>query len=159
MLTLLLETRGVEALDGPDFVMVELTPELLDELERRRALVQRLRDAEPAFDSLAFCAPYSIWFRYFEAQDERLNRTSDSGWTVVECERFVLPTRDENEHDVLVRTETERIVLWQTGLRFTCCLKHTVEPIHSVSVGYEDLHAVLTDGMHSSVQTGGFTHG
>jgi len=158
-MTLLLKTCGVETLNGPDFMLVKLTPEFLDELSRRRALVQRLRNADPAFESVTFCAPYSLWFRYFEAQDELLNQISDSGWAVVASGLFELPAQYEDRRGMIVRTETERIVLWQTELRFTCCLKYTVEPIHSVSVGYEDLHAVLTDGTHSSVQTGGYTHG
>ncbi|MBT3380733.1 MAG: hypothetical protein HN742_26865 [Lentisphaerae bacterium] len=159
MLTLLLKTCGVEALNGPDFMLAELTPEFLDELGRRRALVQRVRNVDPAFDSLAFCAPYSLWFRYFEAQDELLNQASDNGWTVVASELFKLPAQDKDGRGVLVRTETERIVLWRTGFRFTCCLKHAVEPICSMAVEYEDLHAVLTDGLLSPALTEGHQHG
>jgi len=144
MLTLLIRTYGVDALNGPDFVMVELSPTFVERLDKRRALAQQMREADDGLDSLGFRDVHSVWFTHFEDQEELLEQTSNDGWTAVSSGLFSLPPEDGTGNPVLVSTDAERIQVWSTGFRFTCCMKHMEDIICSESVEFEDLNELLS---------------
>ena len=145
MVTLIIRTCNVDALYGPDFVLVQLSVPLVQMLESRRQLAQALQERDAAFDSLAFNDAGSVWFLHFEKREELLDQAANDGWAAVSSGLFGLPEADEDARPVTVKTDTQRIVVWQTGFRFTCCMKGTETVICSESVEFADLNELLSD--------------
>ena len=144
MVTLIIRACEVDALNGPDFVMVELSSAFVEMLGSRRALAQRLHDTDTDFDSLAFRDTDSVWFTYFEEQDDVFSQVSRDGWAAVSSGLFVPPEQGDSGWPALVKTDTERMQVWPSVFRFTCCIGNTEVAVRSESMTFQDLGRLLS---------------
>ena len=147
--------EGVSA----EAILVLLTPEFMQSLDRRRHMAQDLSGTACAtgFDSLLFHESLPRWLAWSEELEEMLQAAEATGWAVVEdC---CLPTADsasDNRQPQAVRTDCGLLQVWPERFQFTCRLRNADTALESAMLYFDDfftavaLRTAAANGRHAA---------
>jgi hypothetical protein len=140
-------------------VLVPLTPEFMQSLDKRRHMAQDLSGAACAtgFDSLLFRESLPQWLSWSEELEETLQAAEAMGWAVVD-DRCFPPADSASDADQpqAVRTDCDFMQVWPERFQFTCRLRNADTTLESAMLYFNDfftaaaLRTAAANGRHAA---------
>ena len=123
-----------EHADGMDFAVIDLTPQLAQEILSRKQSFDLLKLLDRQLDELVFTDYSPEWYDWSEELDEQFEDDPDAAHVELEAVAFDTPHETQ-------RTECDRMVLDQFGVTWRCYPKHCDWLVTTHEVDYATVEA------------------